>query len=276
MVTGLTGRAGSAFYEVLCRERISERIRVVVRKSTNLDMFLDSPLDLDIVVGDITDTTFLQGAMEGCKTVFHIASKRMIQPLADAIQNAPSVKNVVMVSSTIVYSEHYRLVDSLADDEAICVEKFQHRGIRYIFLRPTMIFGRPDERQHRAAQRTESKLPGPQQVEAGHFEAHDSNSGRHCREPDRHRPLPPRSQIRPGGPKHPNDHWGHPGKRLPDLAAVRVPLPEIFLETGVFLRVYASGGKQPPAVFGHKAAPFKGTPALPGGLAPAVLWVHRQ
>ena len=145
LVTGLTGRAGSAFYEVLCRERISERIRVVVRKSTNLDMFLDSPLDLDIVVGDITDTTFLQGAMEGCKTVFHIASKRMIQPLADAIQNAPSVKNVVMVSSTIVYSEHYRLVDSLADDEAICVEKFQHRGIRYIFLRPTMIFGRPDD-----------------------------------------------------------------------------------------------------------------------------------
>ena len=92
---------------------------MVVRKSTNLDMFLDSPLDLDIVVGDITDTTFLQGAMEGCKTVFHIASKRMIQPLADAIQNTPSVKNVVMVSSTIVYSEHYRLVDSLADDEAL-------------------------------------------------------------------------------------------------------------------------------------------------------------
>lgn len=145
MVTGLTGRAGSAFYEVLCRERISERIRVVVRKSTNLDMFLNSPLDLDIVVGDIADTAFLQGVMEGCETVFHIASKRMIQPLADAIQNAPSVKNVVMVSSTIVYSEHYRLVDSLADDEAVCIEKFQHRGIRYIFLRPTMIFGRPDD-----------------------------------------------------------------------------------------------------------------------------------
>lgn len=140
LITGLTGRSGSAFYDVLCRNRYPEPIRVVVRKTTNLDMFRDTPLDLEFCVGDIEDTDFLSKALEGCDTVFHIASKRMIQPLADAISRTPCVRNAIMVSSTIVYSNYYRTA-YLGDDEAVCIEKFQKRGIKYLFLRPTMIFG---------------------------------------------------------------------------------------------------------------------------------------
>ena len=45
-----------------------------------------------------------------------------------------------MVSSTIVYSNYYRN-SYLAEDENVCVEKFRQNNIKYIFIRPTMIFG---------------------------------------------------------------------------------------------------------------------------------------
>ena len=140
LITGLTGRSGSAFYDLLCREKYPGKIRAVVRETTDRTIFENTPLDLELCVGDIADADFLAQAAEGCDTVFHIASKRMIQPLADAILRTRSVKNAIMVSSTIVYSNYYRCA-YLGDDEQVCVRKFEHKGIKYIFIRPTMIFG---------------------------------------------------------------------------------------------------------------------------------------
>lgn len=142
LITGLAGTSGSAFYDVLCRERYPEKIRVVVRKTTDVSIFQDTPLDIELLTGDVSDTAFLKRALDGCDTVFHIANKRMIQPLADAIVDVESVRDVIMVSSTIVYSNHYR-TPYLGADEAVCVEKFRKRGVKYLFLRPTMIFGLP-------------------------------------------------------------------------------------------------------------------------------------
>ena len=143
-ITGLTGRSGSAFYDVLCRERCQGRLRVVVRETTDLSMFTDTPLNLEIVTGDVSDTAFLKRALEGCDTVFHIATKRIIQPLADAVMETASVKNAIMVSSTIIYSQYYRTL-YLGEEEAACIEKFRRRGIKYLFLRPAMIFGLPND-----------------------------------------------------------------------------------------------------------------------------------
>lgn len=145
LITGLTGVSGSAFYDVLCRRRYPGKIKVVVRKTTNCEIFRNTPLDLELCIGDIADTSFLIEALQDCDTVFHIADKRLIQPLADAIAQVDSVQNVIMVSSTIVYSKYYRTA-YLGDDEAVCVEKFERKGVKYVFLRPTMIFGLPNDR----------------------------------------------------------------------------------------------------------------------------------
>ena len=145
LITGLTGRSGSAFYNVLCRERYAEKIRVVVRETTNRDQFRDTPLDLEFAVGDIKDTAFLAQAMEDCEMVFHIANKEVIRPLAEAVAGTSSVKNVVLVSSTIVYSQYYPRLH-LREDEQYCRQVFEQRGIKYLFIRPTMIFGLTNDR----------------------------------------------------------------------------------------------------------------------------------
>lgn len=46
LITGLTGVSGSAFYDVLCRRRYPGKIKVVVRKTTNCEVFRNTPLDL--------------------------------------------------------------------------------------------------------------------------------------------------------------------------------------------------------------------------------------
>lgn len=144
LITGLAGRSGSAFYDVLCREHCQAEIRLVLRETTNREIFRNSPLNIEFCIGDIADTSFLIEALQNCDTVIHIANKRLIQPLADAIMNVDSVKNVIMVSSTIIYSKCYRTA-YLGEDEAVCVEKFKRCGVKYLFLRPTMIFGLPND-----------------------------------------------------------------------------------------------------------------------------------
>lgn len=144
LITGLTGTSGSAFYDVLCRERYPEKIRVVVRRSTDLSMFENSPLDLEFVTGDVGSEAFMVSAMQGCDTVFHIARKEKGDVVANAAVKA-QVKWVILVSSTIVYSA-FHPNSKLNRFEPAIREKLREEGIRYVFLRPTMIFGTPDDR----------------------------------------------------------------------------------------------------------------------------------
>lgn len=144
LITGLSGTSGSAFYDVLCREGYSEKIRVITRGRKDCSIFDNSPLNIEIVHGDICDLDFLVSAMSGCDKVFHIANKEKSEIVAEAILRSPQVRYVIMVSSTIVYSQYYTN-SKLKKIEPIIKEKFQRQGINYVFIRPTMIFGTPTD-----------------------------------------------------------------------------------------------------------------------------------
>ena len=144
LITGLTGTSGSALYDVLCREKYSEKIRAVVRPTSNLEIFEDTPLDIEFAYGDITDEDFLVSAMEDCDTVFHIAEKLLTEHVWHAIMRASSVKNVILVSSTLIYSQYYPH-SPLHVFEPQIRKDFEERGIKYAFIRPTMIFGTPKD-----------------------------------------------------------------------------------------------------------------------------------
>ena len=144
LITGLTGTSGSAFYEVLIRENYEERIRVFLRSTSDTSLFSNSPLDLELCTGDLDDIESLHRAMDGCDTVFHIAAKGKIRNIATAVSLSPSVKNLILVSSTIIYSKYYTN-SSLHSDEAFVRKILSSKNIRYVFIRPTMIFGTPGD-----------------------------------------------------------------------------------------------------------------------------------
>ncbi|MBQ8684455.1 MAG: NAD(P)H-binding protein [Clostridia bacterium] len=145
LITGLTGTSGKPFYDVLCREQYNEKIRVVVRETTDTSQFDGSPLDLELVTGDVTDVEFMKKALEGCDTVFHIAIKNHSHLVMEAVKQSPQIKRVILVSSTIVYSEFYKTLD-LKEREVEIRQLLEERNIRYVFIRPTMIFGTPHDR----------------------------------------------------------------------------------------------------------------------------------
>lgn len=144
LITGLSGTSGRAFYDVLCRERYPEKIRVITRGRKECSIFDDSPLDMEVVNGDVCDVDFLVAAMQGCDTVFHIANKERSDTVAEAILRSPQIRYAIMVSSTIIYSNNYPN-SKLRHIEPVMKEKFQRQGIKYVFIRPTMIFGTPTD-----------------------------------------------------------------------------------------------------------------------------------
>lgn len=145
LITGLTGLSGSAFYKVLCRENFKGKIRVLIRPTTNLKMFDNSPLDIEFFKGDILDKNSLKNALKGCDTVFHIAAKDLSRPLVEAIKEENRQIKCIFVSSTIVYSNYYR-TSYLKTDEADYIKIFEENSLPYVFIRPTMIFGTPHDK----------------------------------------------------------------------------------------------------------------------------------
>lgn len=145
LITGLTGTSGSSFYKVLCRENFREKIRVLVRPTTNLKMFENTPLNIEFVKGDILNKESLKKALKGCDTVFHIAAKDLSRTLVEAIKEENRVIKCIFVSSTIVYSNYYR-TSYLKTDEADYIKIFEKNKLPYVFIRPTMIFGTPTDK----------------------------------------------------------------------------------------------------------------------------------
>ncbi|MBR4761476.1 MAG: NmrA family NAD(P)-binding protein [Clostridia bacterium] len=144
-ITGMTGTSGSALYGVLCREQFKEKLKIAVRPTSDLSIFENSPLDIEFAYGDITDEGFLVSAMEGCDTVFHIAEKLLTEYVWHAIMRSPQIKYVILVSSTLIYSKYYPH-SPLHVFEPQIRKDFEERGIKYVFIRPTMIFGTPKDR----------------------------------------------------------------------------------------------------------------------------------
>lgn len=145
LITGITGTSGSAFYKVLCENKFNEKIRIVVRKTTDLSIFKDTPLNIEFVVGNICDLEFMKEAVKDVRLVFHIAAKGAAGKVVEAICQAPQKPFACMVSSTIVYSNYYR-TPYLKIDEEKYIKAFKKNAIKYVFIRPTMIFGTPTDR----------------------------------------------------------------------------------------------------------------------------------
>lgn len=158
LITGLTGTSGQAFYDVLCREKYGEKIRVVVRETTNTEIFDNSPLDIELVIGDVTDVGFLIQAMNGCDTVFHIAAKDKSEYIAQAVLASQQIRSVIFISSTIVYSQYYAK-SRLNEFEPVIRKQFEEKGIQCIFIRPTMIFGTTHDRNISVFIRWFNKFP---------------------------------------------------------------------------------------------------------------------
>ena len=174
LVTGATGFLGSHLVERLVRE--GQSVRVLVRPCSDTS-FLDR-LDVEKIVGDLTDASSAERACRGVEVVYHAAAKvtdwgpwqdfhRHIVEATDHLAHAAceaSVRRFVHVSSVSAYadsgganqtldeaaplgddarrSDHYGRAKALAENHLWQLQ--EREGLPLTVLRPAWMYGPRD------------------------------------------------------------------------------------------------------------------------------------
>ena len=142
LVTGITGHSGKYFMQELINHKYEDTIRCVVRNTSDTSLLDKSGLNIEKVVGDLTDQKFMDNCMKDVDTVMHIGSIFFsIQVIRAAVKN--NVKRAILVHTTGIYSkfksasEEYNKIE--LEIKKIIVDYASSLGL--IILRPTMIYG---------------------------------------------------------------------------------------------------------------------------------------
>ena len=144
-VTGLTGHSGGFLLQQFIDNGYKGKIRCLVRGSTDTGSLIASGLDIELFRGDIQSVEDLIRFVDGAETVIHIAGIWRTLKLLEAISRVDSVKHVILVHTTGIYSKHKMASDEYKEIEAE-MQKYLDGGMNVTILRPTMIFG--DMRDH--------------------------------------------------------------------------------------------------------------------------------
>lgn len=140
LVTGVTGKSGGQFLRTLEAEGYQGPVRAVVRPTSNTQALEASGLTIEKREGILEDEAFLQGAMEGVKTVVHITNIAY-SPLVVKTALAAGVKRLILVHTTGIYSKYKSASEGYLKIEADIEEMLQDSEATVTILRPTMIYG---------------------------------------------------------------------------------------------------------------------------------------
>ncbi|BCZ49031.1 epimerase [Clostridium gelidum] len=147
LVTGITGHSGRYFLQELIKNKYDGCIRCIIRETSD-SLLLDScGLNIDKVIGDLSDQEFMNKAMVGIDTVVHIGSIFYSVTLTRAaVKN--NVKRAIIIHTTGIYSRYKSASEEYKSIE-LTMEKIikqSNSTIGLIYLRPTMIYGYINDR----------------------------------------------------------------------------------------------------------------------------------
>lgn len=142
LVTGITGRSGEYFVKELIDNNYKGSIRCIVRENSDTSQLDASGLNIEKIVGDLSNQEFMNLALKNIETVLHIGSITNSIPVANAaVLN--NVSRLILVHTTGIYSKYKSASEEYKNIE-LNVEKIireSNSKIGLIYLRPTMIFG---------------------------------------------------------------------------------------------------------------------------------------
>lgn len=171
LVTGGTGFVGGHLVRRLVKKGFD--VRALVRKSSNIDNL--KKLDVEIVLGDITDKDSVKKAIKGIKKVFHIGAlfrqsgfpdstfweinvggpKNMLEAsLENGVERFIHCSTVGVLShisnppadETYPYSPGDIYQETKTEGEKLALKFFREEGLPGAVIRPAMIYGPGDTR----------------------------------------------------------------------------------------------------------------------------------
>lgn len=142
LVTGITGHSGKYFLQELIDNKYEGPIRCIVRETSYISMLDNSGLQIEKVVGDINNKSFVQNVMKGVDTIMHIYNIHHSPIIVQqAIKN--KVDRVILVHTTGIYSNFKDASQGYKDIEKKVSEMISDNNCstKVTILRPTMIYG---------------------------------------------------------------------------------------------------------------------------------------
>jgi uncharacterized protein YbjT (DUF2867 family) len=139
-VTGATGFTGSRTVPLLLKNGFD--VRCLYRASSDRSS-LDG-LDIEWVLGDVSDTASLTSAMQGTDALVNIASLGFGH--ADLIIRAAKdagIQRAVFISTTAIFTQLNAPSKKVRVAAELAIET---SGLKFTILRPTMIYGGPRDR----------------------------------------------------------------------------------------------------------------------------------
>ncbi|MHC1718118.1 MAG: NAD-dependent epimerase/dehydratase family protein [Acidaminococcaceae bacterium] len=140
LVTGITGHSGRYFLEELEKNDYKDKIRCIVRSTSDTSIIDKSGLNIEKVIGDITDKSFIDQCMIDVDTIVHIFNIKYTLNILEAALNN-NISRLICVHTTGIYSqfkiasEEYKIIDEKIKD------LIKDKDISLTILQPTMIFG---------------------------------------------------------------------------------------------------------------------------------------
>jgi nucleoside-diphosphate-sugar epimerase len=137
-ITGASGKTGLALLELMFEERGAETDVTCLCRGERCRKRL-ARFPVRIVYGDASDPESLGSAYSGEETVIHLSSIFHSPALLEACRES---KRLIVVSSTGVFSKHRSRAAQIVEMERLVMNS----GVPSTILRPTMIYGTPDDR----------------------------------------------------------------------------------------------------------------------------------
>lgn len=144
-MTGLTGKSGGELLRLLGEASLPCRVRTVARREEQKAEIRKALPDAEVLVGDLTDPAFLAESTKETDVVFHIAGIQTSWPLVQAAA-ANGVRRFVLVHTTGIYSKYKAAGETYRQIEAKIDQLSKQNHLTVTYLRPTMIYGRSDDR----------------------------------------------------------------------------------------------------------------------------------
>ncbi len=147
-ITGSSGKSGGEFLQILWEHReIIERmfprgIRLLThkRKGTVFDF-----TNMEITEGDLTDIEYVKETLKDVDTVVHIAGIHWSREVVDAAV-ACKVRRIIAVHTTGIYSKYKEAGEEYRQIDDYVYSRCKENNIALSILRPTMIYGTPEDK----------------------------------------------------------------------------------------------------------------------------------
>lgn len=139
LVIGATGHTGRYFLEELDKNQYKGKIRFLVRKESDKEVFEKYNLDYEIIEGNLESKEDLQKACKDVDTILEIYNIRYsLNVIESALKE--NVKRIIFVHTTGIYSKYKMASAEYKQIEKEVIEKSKGK-IDITILRPTMIYG---------------------------------------------------------------------------------------------------------------------------------------